>query len=180
MSSSRRQFNKYPNEVLVETGTFIGEGIMDALDNGFNKVISFEVVENLYLRCKQKFADNPKVQLVHGSSGKLLYETIKDIDTDITFWLDGHYSNGNTGYDKDHICPILQELDQIGKHRKTHTILIDDCRLFRKSSNGGLDGLFDIDQHVVIAKLKEINPNYVITYENGFVPNDIIVAYIPK
>ena len=29
-------------------------------------------------------------------------------------------------------------------------------------------------------KVKEINPNYEISYEDGFAPNDILVAQIPN
>ena len=69
--------------------------------------------------------------------------------------------------------PILQELDQIKKHHiKSHTILIDDVRLFGTHE-------FDyvtLDQ--IIDKILEINPSYKISFVPGYVNNDILVAQI--
>ena len=176
-SSPRRQFHKYMNGFLCESGSYLGEGIQDALNCGFKQVISFEVKEDLYKQCVEKFKTFKNVKVIYGSTARILYEYIKDINEPITFWLDGHYSSGITGYDPDHVCPLLEELDQIKMHPiKTHTIMIDDRRLLKKSSNNGMDGLFGIEEATVIKKLKEINPDYNIKYENGHIPSDIIVA----
>lgn len=176
--STRRQFHKYPNRYLVESGSYFGDAIADALNCGFENVISFEVKKDLYEHCVKRFKGaEDKVKLILGSSAKLLYEGIKDINEPITFWLDGHYSSGVTGYDPENISPILRELEQIKRHPiRSHTIMIDDRRLFKSSSNGGLDGLFDVDEAVIIEKLLDINPNYTIIFENGHIENDIIVA----
>jgi hypothetical protein len=42
------------------------------------------------------------------------------------FWLDGHWSAGDTAGEGDE-CPLLEELATIGPQ---HAILIDDARLF--------------------------------------------------
>lgn len=177
---SRRQFFKYPNKVLVETGSFHGEGIEEALLAKFEKIISFEIVPALHQECLVKFKGNEKVQLILGSSANLLLETIKSIETPITFWLDGHFCFGPSSYDPDFICPLLQELEQIKQHPiKNHTILIDDRRLFVRTPAKGLDdGMLDVSEAEVIEKLKSINPDYNIKYENGIQPGDIIAAFV--
>lgn len=32
----------------------------------------------------------------------------------------------------------------------------------------------------VIAEIKKINPDYVIVFEDGYVKNDVLVAYVPN
>jgi hypothetical protein len=176
---SRYPFHSYPNRVLVETGSYLGDGIQAALDAGFAKVISFEIVLDLYQHCKRRFAGDVRVKLVHGSSASLLYDTIKDISEPITFWLDGHYSYGRTGYDSQYICPLLQELEQIKKHGAYHTVLIDDRRLLKRIPVPGPSEFFDVDEDTVVTSLRAINPEYVIRYEYGYVPEDVIAARPP-
>ena len=177
--STRRQLHRYPNKFFVESGTYIGDGVAEALQCGFQVIKSFEIFPALAQQCQNRFLGVPNVEVILGSSSKLLFEHIKDMDGNITFWLDGHYSNTGTGYDPDNICPLLLELEQIKLHPiKTHTIMIDDRRLLIPSTNGGMDGMFDISEEQVVKKLLEINPNYKIRYEDGCEPNDIIIAYI--
>ena len=174
----RHPFAKYPNHVLVETGTYMGDGVQAALEAGFSRVISFEVVPHLHKCSSQRFKGNKAVELICGSSATKLFDTIRDIKEPITFWLDGHYSTGLTGYDPEHICPLLQELEQIKKHGSHHTILIDDRRLLRIDAVAAANDAFGVDEATIRAKLLEINPRYNIKYEDGYVPNDIIAAYI--
>ena len=44
------------------------------------------------------------------------------------FWLDGHWSSGETAGEEDE-CPLLSELETLS-HRQGDVILIDDARLF--------------------------------------------------
>jgi hypothetical protein len=175
-TDERRKFHKYMNGVLVETGSYCGEGIASALAVGFKRVISFELSEMYYERCRKMFAHDPRVTLVRGDSAKCLLANIADVAEPITFWLDGHYSAGGTAFGAK-VAPLIEELEQIKAHPiKTHTILVDDRRLLVPSADRGLDGKFDLTEGEVLAKLREINPNYQIRYEHGHVPNDIIVA----
>jgi FkbM family methyltransferase len=171
--SHRRSFHKYKNSILVESGTFMGDGIQDALNCGFNKVISFEVAPALVTNARRRFANNHSVMIIQDTSANL-YQYISDIKEPITFWLDGHWSQGDTSF-QDVYCPLLQELDEIAKHSiKSHTILIDDIRLLGTAEFNYLT----LDQ--VLQKLFQINPNYHIGYENGHVPKDILVACLHK
>jgi hypothetical protein len=167
-------FSKFPNKYFVETGSHEGNGIKQALQAGFEHVYSIEVFPCFYEMCTKTFTENPNVKLFLGSSGEILYDVIKDIDSPITFWLDGHCNFGGDlkalGYEQ---CPLIKELDLIKKHHiKTHTILIDDVRLL------GTATFEYISLNQIMKKLLEINPNYKFSYENGVVPNDILVAQV--
>ena len=104
---------KYLNPVFIETGTYKGHGVQQALDSGFEKVYSIEVKKEFYEDCKNKFSkeiSEGKVNLVFGDSLECLKDIIKDIESPITFWLDGHggYSEVGTGIKA---CPLYEELE---------------------------------------------------------------------
>jgi hypothetical protein len=172
--STRRQFHRFPHRILVETGSHVGHGIQDALDCGFERVISFEVAPDLVKQCKERFKDNPNVE-VHMESSRNMLQYIKDIDEEMTVWLDGHYSFGETSHDGKSFNPILDELDALAKHPvKTHTILVDDVRLF------GTWEFNHITLAQIIQKVMAINPKYSIQFLDGHQANDIMAFHIPK
>ena len=174
--SQRRQLHKYPNPYFVETGTYEGDGVQDALNCGFQHIHSFEVVPSLYEQCRRRFDETkfPQVHLHLGTSAKMYDVCLAGIKGEITFWLDGHYSFGKTGFVETY-CPLLQELDEIAKHPiKTHTLLIDDRRCF------GTPDFAGITEEQVRTKIVGINSKYQFKYEDGCQPNDILVAYVPK
>jgi hypothetical protein len=168
-------FVKFPNPVFVETGTYIGDGVQMALDAGFPTIYSLELAEYYYRSSQKRFQEDSRVHIVLGNSSYVLYNVIKNIQQPITFWLDGHYSGGLTA--KTHKnTPVLDELDQIKKHHiKTHTILIDDMRC---CDTWWFD---NISKKTIIEKIYEINPDYTITYEDGAIAGDVLVAQVlPK
>jgi len=170
----RYPFGKYLNGVLVETGAFRGDGIKAALAAGFGRVYSIEIAPFYHDFCKSLFSNEPKVKMVLGDSGTSLGQAISEIKEPITFWLDGHHCGGNSGIGIKP-APIIEELEQIRQHplAKQHTILIDDRRHINP-------GAFGISEKDVIDKLKEINPDFRISYEDGHQANDVIVATPPK
>lgn len=165
-------FKQFPNAYFVESGSATGKGITWALKAGFQHVYSIELNVDLYQLCQRKFRDYPQVKLFQGDSSLLLYDVIKNIDTTITFWLDGHYSGSGTAKGSCNSL-ILLELEAIKRHHiKNHTILIDDIRDLGTA-------WFDyvtLDQ--VIARILEINPSYEISFADGYVPRDILVAKV--
>jgi hypothetical protein len=168
---------KYHNDAFVETGTFEGGAVIFALQAGFKEVYSVEVYKVFYDTCVARFKDNPNVHLFRGDSIDTLWSMIKDINTPITFWLDGHiclYPGVSVG--KKNI-PIIEELNIIAQHSiKTHTILVDDRRVMGTPFHGWEN----ISEKMVIDTIKEINPAYEIKYENSYNgSNDIIVGVIP-
>lgn len=165
-------FDRFPNAYFVETGSYKGAGIEAALKAGFSEIHSIELAQHFYEHCRKRFESNPQVHLWHGDSASLLEKVISSINQPITFWLDGHYSGGDTAKGKTN-TPILSELNAIKKHPiKTHTILIDDVRNFNTEIHD------NIPLKVIIIKIRSINPKYKISFEKGYVDNDILVAEI--
>lgn len=175
------KFKKETN-VFVETGSYLGNGIQRAITAGFKKVISIEIQEDKYKFCSQRFKQDKKVSLYFGASEDLLKGIIDEIKEPITFWLDGHFSEGDRikGVKMKTLCPLIEELDVIKSHPiKSHIILIDDVNCWKGMDNIYHEG-FDIDS--LIKKLQEINPDYEIGYINGMqedgtvMENDILIA----
>lgn len=169
-------FEPFPNNYFVETGTFGGQGVTLALRANFKNIRTIELDNHLFNEAKKRFANVKNVTLYKGNSGEILFDIIKDIDEPITFWLDAH----NGVYDpKGNNTPLLKELEEIGKHHiKNHTILIDDMHCCGRD-------LFDyITKEDIIKKIKEINPDYAITYIDGGqdaeYPNNIMVARVAQ
>lgn len=183
---------KYKNRYFLETGTYLGDGVAAALEAGFHRIASIEVSEELYGLTSQKLKDKENVSLFLGSSDLLLSDIIKKIRKPITFWLDAHYSGGNTGKGPSR-CPVLTELEIIGRHPiKNHTILIDDIRLFGKNyllhedmknytEQERRDYLFEeVPIETIQALIKRINPAYEFRLEDGHVPGDILAASVER
>ncbi len=169
---------KYSNDTFVETGTFRGE-TLDIVNkaNIYKRILSMELSNTYYENCSLKFINDKHISIHHGNSRYELNNLINPIDTEITFFLDAHWSGGNDnmGCDPEMKCPILYELDQIKQHPiKTHTIIVDDIRL--------MDGdHFLVTKNEIEKKIMEINPNYTLKYYNDTCSNnDVLVAYIKK
>jgi hypothetical protein len=170
------------NNTFIETGTFRGDTLEIVLESTKNKpinIISLELSDVFFDRCVKRFENVPNIHIVKGNSKYDLYETISTITSQITFWLDSHWSGtDNVGCDNITVCPILEELEQIKLHPiKTHTIMIDDIRLM----NGNLNKYegFPVQINDILSKLYEINSNYCIKYYDDYTANnDVLVAYI--
>lgn len=171
--STRDLFKNHSNKYFVETGSYLGNGISQALDAGFEQIYSIELAQHFYEICLHSFASFPNVHLFYGDSATSLSEVLTQIHGPATFWLDGHYSWGNTARGKTN-TPILMEIESIGKHRvKIHTILVDDIR-----QCGTVEFDF-IELSEIIDAIMRINPHYKISFEDGGFPNDVLVAEVP-
>ena len=120
--------NRFNVNVLVETGTFMGEMVY-AQRNIFSKIISIELSEELHLSAKRRLNKYPHVELLQGDSGEVLKNLVPKIREPAIFWLDGHYSGFETAKGE-LTTPIEKELDTILISTLEHIILIDDARLF--------------------------------------------------
>ena len=166
-------FRKYMNPVFIETGSYTGNGILEAINANFSDIYSIELSDKYYDLCCDKFKNYKNVHIIKGDSSLVLFNLIDNIDQNITFWLDGHCSEGDTAKGI-HYTPLIQELEQIKKHRiNKHTIIIDDMRLWLEE-----DINIGFGKDKIIEKIMEININYNIIYENGYINNDILVAKI--
>jgi hypothetical protein len=125
----RQYQQRYRYTTMVETGTYMGE-MVEALKTEFKRIISIELARELYEKAKRRFIKDDNITIVHGDSGKVLPSILSNMSDPAIFWLDGHYSRGETAKgDKE--CPIFEELDSIfGSENMNHVLLIDDARCF--------------------------------------------------
>lgn len=145
-------------DILVETGSYGGDGIQAALDAGFARVLSVELCPHLHARCLHRFARNSRVHLFLGDSSRTLWRMIRTVRGPMTFWLDGHWSGGGTARGNESY-PILKELAVIASHRRNdHSILIDDGRKF--SGRRGVPSVDDVRN-----ALLSINGSYEISWD---------------
>ena len=115
--------------IFVETGTYLGE-MVGAVKYNFKRIYSIELSHELYENARKKFSKHKHISIVNGDSAEVLPEILKYVKEPCLFWLDGHYSGGNTAKGKKE-TPIMEELKQICAHPvKNHLILIDDAREF--------------------------------------------------
>jgi len=114
---------------LVETGTLHGD-MVEAMKNDFDRIYSIELSTELYEEAKKRFKGEKQIELVHGDSGIELKNVINRINQPSLFWLDGHYSGGDTARG-DKNTPVFEELGHILNTKdRGHVIIIDDARCF--------------------------------------------------
>jgi hypothetical protein len=123
--------NKFPEfraKIFIETGTCGGETIFK-MEPYFEKLYTIEIYPDLYNSTKSKYNGN-KINFILGDSSEILPNLLNDINDNIIFFLDGHYSSYNTGKGKKDV-PLLEELEAINNLCKNDiVIIIDDYRLF--------------------------------------------------
>lgn len=124
-----RAFSKIPTNIFVETGTYYGDTTHEA-SKIYNRVYSIELSEHYHNLAKTRFQSNPNVHLLRGDSAFVLESLCVELNEPTLFWLDGHYSSGNTAKGiKD--CPLYEEIKHIMKLCKPGCVItIDDVRLF--------------------------------------------------
>ncbi len=125
----RNYARRFGLKILVETGTLHGR-MIEAMKDDFDRIYSIELSEELYKKAKDRFRKENSVELIHGDSGVELKHVIERLDQPALFWLDGHYSSGETARgEKD--TPVFEELNHIFDDQvRDHVIIIDDARCF--------------------------------------------------
>ena len=120
---------RFSINIFIETGTYLGSTV-DAVKNKFEEIYSIELNKGLYLKAKQKFIKYKHINIILGDSSKKLPKILSNINSPCLFWLDAHYSGGNTS--KTNVeTPIIMELQCIlNRPNKNHVILIDDAHDF--------------------------------------------------
>jgi hypothetical protein len=100
------------------------------MKDSFDRLYSIELSKELYEKTKERFKGVKHIELIHGDSGLELGNVIKKINQPALFWLDGHYSAGDTARgDKE--TPIYEEMSHIlNATDRGDVIIIDDARCF--------------------------------------------------
>lgn len=115
--------DKYQVKNFVETGTYLGE-TTEWASRYFEKVYSFEAAETLYKKTRERLGSIKNIQFIFGESDKELANI--NISDSAIFWLDAHYSEGETFNGE---VPLLKELEIINSMNIDSYIFIDDARL---------------------------------------------------
>lgn len=167
-------------DIFVETGCYRGDGVQQALDYGFKNVYTCDINDGMIEHTRSRFGGNQKVTIIQMDSVDFLNTLIGDViypggffqDERVTFWLDAHRSGPLPG-GKNGDCPLVKELEIIGKsRRKDHTIFIDNKALFGSAEWGGVTLKETIDA------IYRINPDYKIIEIDGVHKDDIVCAHM--
>lgn len=162
---------------FIETGTYLGDTVKMILDYGkFAPIYSSELDPKLFEDANKLFENNPSVYIMEGDSVDVLDILAKSgvFNQPCTFWLDAHASGPQPG-GRFGGSPVIKELEAIKQGGcKTHTIFIDDRRLFGSSEWSYVS---EIDARKVIL---EINPDYKFVLLDGYIKEDILCAYVDK
>ena len=130
---------KYNSQFFVETGTLFGDAIEHVRKYNFQKIISFEIIEELADKAKDRFADDKRVEIILGDSSKVLPDNLKSLNGNAIFWLDAHFPGVQIGINSytdnmetDTNLPLEKEIrsiaERIGKYRDV--LIIDDLWIY--------------------------------------------------
>lgn len=157
---------KFPGDVLIETGTYLGDGVAGAIEAGYKQIISIELNKNLATNASKRFEDNKNVKIICGRAHEVLPAILLNFRKEkIVFWLDAHYSAcGTSGEDDPQ--PLLKELAAIEEWKNTFeiefpTIIIDDLRTFSYEQ-------CSFSEKEILDAIAKINFGYVFHKEHGF------------
>ena len=162
---------RYQLKRFVETGTYLGDTLAMVAQDQRIQCTSIELSAAYAHKARLRFQNNLNVEILEGDSGLLMTQLIKTIEQPTLFWLDGHYSAGDTARGSVN-TPISKELQAIlSSNIRGHVVLIDDIRHF----NGTQDypyldavlrsiretGSFDIEVSMDIARF---TPRHKVSY----------------
>lgn len=184
----RDDYTRYP--VFVETGTLAGDTVF-AMEPLFDRLYTIEIKEEYYCSTQQRYLEaiaasveprKTKIQFLLGDSSSVLPDILPQLDTNCIFFLDGHWSAGDTGKgDKD--CPLMEEFAAIRDHCAHEAIIIvDDCRMFGvgptlSDARFNLCDWEDIHLEPLLAVLQSrITQTYFL--DSSFAANDRLIIHI--
>jgi len=116
--------------LAVETGTYRGDSAL-ALADAVGSCTTIELGTTLAAAAAARFASDPRITVMQGSSRGVLPDVVRRLTGPTFFWLDGHWSGGETA-GADDPCPLGGELEAIASSPRASDCLvaIDDARLF--------------------------------------------------
>lgn len=149
--------NLYKYKYFVETGTYLGETPLK-LSSLFGNLFTIELDKTLFEKAKSRLKFHQNIECLFGDSKDVLPIIIQKLEAPAIFWLDGHYSGGNTA-SGEFKSPLLLEINAIGNSKiNYHIIIIDDISDF--SITEGNAPLSD-----VLSTIEKINPGYKFYFD---------------
>lgn len=141
----------------VETGTYRGETTRILARNA-PVVYTIEPSQRYFEIAKRRLRRYKNVFVIKGTSEESLPNVLEKISGDVNFWLDGHYSGGET-FQATRNTPIVSEMAVIEKKLRSFgkvVVIIDDLRCFG-STNPDYLGYPSIDFLIQWAIKMELN-----------------------
>tara|TARA_A200000159_G_scaffold160656_2_gene181143 strand:- start:34 stop:597 length:564 start_codon:yes stop_codon:yes gene_type:complete len=172
----------YDCNIFFETGLYHGFSARIALDLGFEKVISIEILQRFIDMGKEKFSkeisDNRYFIIPDDSSN--LGQHLSRVENDrIIFWFDAHVDNALTDAvcEPSSMCPVIQEINSLASLKEKPIILVDDIRIIKNPKPWGDNSENAVTVEKIVAAINELPFEYDISYRNSALsPADILVA----
>lgn len=172
----QKQFNI---QNFIETGTFNG-GTCSWASEHFKKVITIENSKVIHERTSKKYKDLTNIEFLFGHSLEHLKDIVEQLSEPSIFWLDAHWSGGET-YGINDECPLIEELKIINSSKINHIILIDDARMFVKPPKPPHKAEQWANISQIIMELNKIGDRYCFIADDviGAVPNAALPNVAP-
>lgn len=140
MHPTRNYFAEFKgnHRIFIETGTYKGDGVRLAVEAGYERIHSIDIVPQEGLTVMGHISYHV------GDSPDMLREILAEVNEPCMFWLDAHSQLMEGEADN---FPLLEELKVIASHHiKTHTILIDDLLMMTHPNVTGwnLGGIINV------------------------------------
>lgn len=159
-------------EVFVETGTFEGDSLAIA-SRKVAECHSVELSQTYFDGARERFAGQPNIHLHLGESAAFLRAVAPRIaGRSVLYWLDAHWCAAENTAGQDSQSPILEEIKAIDKLCQSHTLCIDDARLYLCPPPAPHRYTDWPDFYSVITALLRVAPEH-----RFMVLNDVIIVY---
>ena len=162
--------------IFIEGGTYKGR-TAKKMAKHFKHIMTIEASSKLYNNALKILRKQTNVMVKEGNTRNVL-PTILDGNLDnILFWLDSHWSGGET-YGMNDECPLIEEIKIIVNSKlKNIAIIIDDAKLFLSPPPKP----HDFDKWPSLKDIMSIAPfNLDIVVHNDVIyllPNDYIAQF---
>lgn len=118
------------NPIFIETGTYLGEGVLAATEAGFERIWTVDLESDNKWPVDQPLPQLSAITFAVGDSALFLANLVPTLDAPTTFWLDAHPTGYFNLLQPD--LPLINELLALSFSPRSFDdiILIDDLRLF--------------------------------------------------
>lgn len=153
---------------FIETGTYYGDTAYWA-SQVFEQVSTIEYSEEIYEQVTKKYSNIKNIKFSYGDTRDNLKDIVSTLNTPSLFWLDAHWSGGET-YGESDECPLIEEVKILNSSEHNNFIFIDDARLFMSPppSPHLVEQWPDIT--AVLDELNSVSNKYIVITE------DVIIA----
>ncbi len=115
-------------KLFIETGTLHGD-TTNRMARYFEELHTIELSAKFARKARKRFAKVKKIFVHQGDSAEVLPTLVKDLSRNAVFYLDGHWSRGETARGPKDV-PLMEELAGIMGMKAAALVIIDDLRLF--------------------------------------------------